>query len=97
MEPSIGTGNFFHGMPESMKLSSELFGVEIDPLTASIAKQLQQTVNIQAKGFEATHFVENVIDLVVTNVPFSDRIHLTHPSYDRPYVIHDYLSSAHLI
>ncbi len=90
LEPSMGTGNFFHGMPESMKLSSELFGVEIDPLTASIAKQLQQTVNIQAKGFEATHFVENGMDLVVTNVPFSDRIHLTHPSYDRPYVIHDY-------
>lgn len=90
LEPSMGTGNFFHGMPESMKLSSELFGVEIDPLTASIAKQLQQTVNIQAKGFEATHFAENGMDLVVTNVPFSDRIHLTHPSYDRPYVIHDY-------
>ena len=90
LEPSMGTGNFFHGMPESMKSSSELFGVEIDPLTASIAKQLQQTVNIQAKGFEATHFAENAMDLVVTNVPFSDRIHLTHPSYDRPYVIHDY-------
>lgn len=90
LEPSMGTGNFFHGMPESMKSSSELFGVEIDPLTASIAKQLQQTVNIQAKGFEATHFAENGMDLVVTNVPFSDRIHLTHPSYDRPYVIHDY-------
>lgn len=90
LEPSMGTGNFFHGMPESMKSSSDLFGVEIDPLTASIAKQLQQTVNIQAKGFEATHFAENAMDLVVTNVPFSDRIHLTHPSYDRPYVIHDY-------
>ncbi|TRW68969.1 N-6 DNA methylase [Lactococcus lactis] len=90
LEPSMGTGNFFHGMPESMKSGSDLFGVEIDPLTASIAKQLQQTVNIQTKGFEDTHFAENAMDLVVTNAPFSDRIHLTHPSYDRPYVIHDY-------
>ncbi|CAM3130739.1 hypothetical protein GHI93_01030 [Lactococcus hircilactis] len=90
LEPSMGTGNFFHGMPESMKSASDLFGVEIDPLTASIAKQLQQTVNVQAKGFEDTHFAENAMDLVLTNVPFSDRIHLTHPSYDRPYVIHDY-------
>ena len=31
LEPSMGTGNFFHGMPESMKSSSDLFGVEIDP------------------------------------------------------------------
>lgn len=90
LEPSMGTGNFFHGMPETMKAASELFGVEIDPLTASIAKQLQQTCNIQAKGFEATHFAENAMDLVVTNVPFSDKIHLTNKNYDRPYVIHDY-------
>ncbi|MFC4652726.1 N-6 DNA methylase [Lactococcus nasutitermitis] len=90
LEPSMGTGNFFHGMPESMKSGSDLFGVEIDPLTASIAKQLQQTVNIQAKGFEATHFAENAMDLVVTNVPFSDKIHLTNKNCDRPYVIHDY-------
>lgn len=41
LEPSCGTGNFFGLLPDSMA-GSKLYGVEIDPLTGEIAKQLYQ-------------------------------------------------------
>ncbi|MFC4652443.1 Eco57I restriction-modification methylase domain-containing protein [Lactococcus nasutitermitis] len=90
LDPSMGTGNFFSAMPKELKKNSELFGVEIDPMTATIAKQLQQTVSIQEKGFEDTRFANNSMDVVITNVPFSDKIHPSDTHYNRPYVIHDY-------
>ena len=53
LEPSCGTGNFFGLLPESMA-GSKLHGVELDPLTGKIAKQLYQKANIAIEGFEQT-------------------------------------------
>ena len=53
LEPSCGTGNFFGLLPESMA-GSKLHGVEIDPLTGEIAKQLYQKAKIAVEGFEDT-------------------------------------------
>ena len=90
LDPSMGTGNFFAAMPGEMKKNSSLYGVEIDNITGEIAQQLHQKSDIQIKGFESTHFANDGLDLVITNVPFSEVIRLADEQYDKVYPIHDY-------
>ena len=70
LEPSMGTGNFFGVMPESMRSKSSLNGVELDQLTGRIAKQLYQKANVEITGFEKAKFPDNYFDLAISNVPF---------------------------
>lgn len=90
LDPSMGTGNFFAAMPGEMKENSSLYGVEIDNITGEIAQQLHQKSDIQIKGFESTNFANDGLDLVITNVPFSEVIRLADEQYDKVYPIHDY-------
>lgn len=89
LDPSMGTGNFFSAMPESLQERTERYGVELDSLSGRLANQLQQSSNIQVKGFEHTKFSNDVIDLVITNVPFG-QIPIYDSSYSSSYMIHDY-------
>lgn len=89
LDPSMGSGNFFSAMPEELKQESDLYGVEIETLSGQLSKQLHQTANIQVKGFEATNFANDSMDLVITNVPFG-QTYLTDDKYDNNYAIHDY-------
>ncbi|WP_427815005.1 SNF2-related protein (plasmid) [Enterococcus sp. 22-H-5-01] len=89
LDPAMGTGNFFAAMPERMKEQSTLYGVELDPLSARISKQLQQSTHIQQKGFEETSFIDESFDLVVANVPFAD-IRVKDNKTLNNYYIHDY-------
>ena len=68
LEPSMGVGNFFGMLPDSMA-DSRLYGVELDSITGRIAKKLYPQADITVAGFETTdrrHFY----DLAVGNVPF---------------------------
>ncbi|MGY0186823.1 SNF2-related protein [Lactococcus petauri] len=89
LDPSMGTGNFFSALPEVLQDNSELYGVELDKITGQIAKQLHQATNIQVTGFEHTKFVDNALDLVITNVPFG-QIPIVDKRYEKNHVIHDY-------
>lgn len=89
LDPAMGTGNFFAAMPQKMKENSELYGFELDSLSARLSKQLHQKTTIQEKGFEETVFAENSLDVVVANVPFAD-IRLTDNKTLNKYYIHDY-------
>ncbi|WP_285015343.1 SNF2-related protein [Lactococcus garvieae] len=89
LDPSMGTGNFFSALPEALQDNSELYGVELDKITGQIAKQLHQATNIQVTGFEHTKFVDNALDLVITNVPFG-QIPIVDKRYEKNHVIHDY-------
>lgn len=89
LEPSCGTGNFFGLLPESMG-NSKLHGVEIDSLTARIAKQLYQKANIAIQGFEDTKLPDDHFDVVMGNVPFGD-FKVSDSRYDKhKFLIHDY-------
>ena len=68
LEPSMGVGNFFGMLPESMK-SSRLYGVELDSITGRIAKQLYPKADITVAGFETTDR-KDFFDLAIGNVPF---------------------------
>lgn len=89
LDPSMGTGNFFAAMPKAIRDKSELYGVELDPITGAIARQLHPNAHIQIKGFEETNFNDQAFDLVISNIPFAN-VRIADTRYDKPYVIHDY-------
>ena len=68
LEPSMGVGNFFGMLPESMA-DSRLYGVELDSITGRIAKMLYPQADITVAGFETTDR-RDFYDLAVGNVPF---------------------------
>ena len=89
LEPSCGTGNFFGLLPESMG-ASRLYGVELDPLTGEIAKQLYQRASITVEGFEKTNLPDDHFDVVIGNVPFGE-IRVNDSRYNaQKFLIHDY-------
>ena len=88
LDPAMGTGNFFGNFPAEMAENSRLYGVELDSLTARIAKELYPEAKIQNRGFERTKFENGTFDVIVGNVPFGD-FKPYDPEYDE-YLIHDY-------
>ena len=68
LEPSLGVGNFFGMLPDSMA-DSRLYGVELDSITGRIAKMLYPQADITVAGFETTDH-RDFYDLAVGNVPF---------------------------
>ena len=70
LEPSMGVGNFFGMLPDTMQ-DSRLYGVELDSITGRIAKKLYPEANIKVAGFETTDR-RDFYDLAVGNVPFGN-------------------------
>ena len=70
LEPSMGVGNFFGMLPDSMA-GSRLYGVELDSITGRIAKMLYPQADITVAGFETTDR-RDFYDLAVGNVPFGN-------------------------
>ncbi|UYJ08050.1 MAG: SNF2-related protein [Oscillospiraceae bacterium] len=68
LEPSMGVGNFFGMLPNTMQ-DSRLYGVELDSITGRIAKKLYPQADITVAGFE-TIDRRDFYDLAVGNVPF---------------------------
>ena len=70
LEPSMGVGNFFGMLPDTMQ-DSRLYGVELDCITGRIAKKLYPQADITVAGFESTDR-RDFYDLAVGNVPFGN-------------------------
>ncbi|MBS6557750.1 MAG: DEAD/DEAH box helicase family protein [Roseburia sp.] len=89
LEPSCGTGNFLGLLPDGME-KSKLYGIEIDPLSGRIAKQLYQKASIAIEGFEDTKLPDNHFDVVLGNVPFGE-FKVNDSRYNsQKFLIHDY-------
>ena len=94
LEPSMGVGNFFGLLPESM-VGSELHGVELDSITGRVAKQLYPEAEITVAGFETTNR-PGYYDLAVGNVPFGN-YQVFDPEYNRlGFSIHNYFATKML-
>jgi N12 class adenine-specific DNA methylase/adenine-specific DNA methylase len=72
LEPGIGTGLFPALMPAELRERVHITGVEIDPVTAQIARLLQPRARIVNADF-ARADLPTAFDLVIGNPPFSDR------------------------
>ena len=89
LEPSCGTGNFLGLLPDGME-KSKLHGIEIDPLSGRIAKQLYQKASIVIEGFEDTKLPDDHFDVVLGNVPFGE-FKVNDSRYNsQKFLIHDY-------
>ena len=88
LEPSMGVGNFFGMLPEKMR-NSRLYGVELDPVSGRIAKQLYPKADIAVAGFETTDR-RDFFDLAIGNVPFG-QYQVNDRAYNKlGFSIHDY-------
>ena len=88
LEPAMGVGNFFGMLPEEMR-NSRLYGVELDPISGRIAKQLYPKADITVAGFETTDR-RDFYDLAVGNVPFG-QYQVNDRAYNKlGFTIHNY-------
>lgn len=72
LEPSCGNGRFFDAMPQAMREESSLVGIEMDTLSARIAKAAHPDAEIFEQSFQTTRFPNGSFDLAIGNVPFGD-------------------------
>lgn len=95
LEPSCGVGNFMGLIPESMG-KTNMYGVELDPVSGRITKQLYQKNKIAVQGFEETSYPDSFFDCVIGNVPFG-AYQVSDRRYDRHhFMIHDYFIAKSL-
>ena len=96
LEPACGIGHFIGFMPEETLNKSAITGVEIDPLTARIAKALYPDADIVEQPFEKAKLADESFDLAISNVPFGDySVH--DPRWNKnKFPIHDYFFAAAL-
>lgn len=96
LEPACGIGHFIGFMPEQFHAQSIITGIEIDPLTAEIAKRLYPDADIRNQPFENAALADSYFDLAISNIPFGD-----YKPYDtrfngHGFLIHDYFFAAAL-
>jgi len=96
LEPACGIGHFIGLMPEEMLSQSAVTGIEIDPITARIAKALYPDADIREQPFEKSKLPNESFDLAISNVPFGD--YTVHdPRWNKyKFPIHDYFFPAAL-
>ena len=96
LEPACGLGHFIGVMPDEMHSRSQITGVEIDSITARLAKALYPDADIRHQPFEEAKLVDASYDVAISNIPFGD-----YKPFDRRFkkwnfVIHDYFFAAAL-
>jgi SAM-dependent methyltransferase len=96
LEPACGIGHFIGLMPETMLENSAITGIEIDPLTARIAKALYPDADIREQPFEKSKLLDDAFDLAISNVPFGDYTVHDPRWNDFKFPIHDYFFAAAL-
>lgn len=90
LDPSTGNGRFLYNLPEEMREGSNLVGIELDELSAKVARAINRHANILHAPFEETHFKDNTFDLAISNVPFGNFPVNDHRYVGHNFLIHDY-------
>jgi predicted RNA methylase len=73
LEPGMGTGLFFALLPEALRATCQLTGVEYDPITARIARLVHPEALVRCEDYARSQ-LNGRFDLVIGNPPFSDRV-----------------------
>ena len=90
LEPGLGIGHFFGLMPEKLLAGSTLQGIEMDPISARIARQLYQRATVINLPYEKVTIPEGFYDLAISNVPFLDVAPADRKYNRQRLVLHDY-------
>ncbi|MBI5385640.1 MAG: SAM-dependent DNA methyltransferase, partial [Verrucomicrobia bacterium] len=96
LEPALGLGHFIGLMPDEMHAHSLITGVEIDSVTARLAKLLYPDADIRQQPFEDTKLADGFYDVAISNIPFGDYKPFDPRFKAWSFVIHDYFFAAAL-
>lgn len=96
LEPACGLGHFIGLMPDELRARSQITGVEIDSVTARLAKQLYPDTDIRHQPFEETKLTDGFYDAAISNIPFGDYKPFDPRFKNWNFVIHDYFFAATL-
>ena len=86
LEPGCGTGNFIRRAPEGSAYG--FTGIEVDPISAGIARHLCPDDDIINNRMERTGLPGDAFDLAVGNVPYSDAIKIDGTSIHDWFIRH---------
>ena len=91
LEPGMGIGHFAGFMPEQIRAGTKYHGIEMDGVTADIAKELFPDYNIEQNDFAKTKIEENSYDFAIGNPPFANIAITSDRKYaDHKFLLHDY-------
>ena len=96
LEPACGLGHFIGLMPEEMHGRSTMTGIEIDSITARLAKILYPDADIRHQPFEEARLADGFYDAAISNIPFGDYKPFDPRFKSWNFVIHDYFFAAAL-
>ena len=96
LEPALGLGHFVGSMPDEMHSHSLVTGVEIDSLTARLARALYPDADIRHQPFEEAKLADGFYDVAISNIPFGDYKPFDPRFKSWNFVIHDYFFAAAL-
>ncbi len=96
LEPACGLGHFIGLMPEEMHKRSQVTGIEIDSITARLARLLYPDADIRHQPFEETKLADGFYDVAISNIPFGDYKPFDPRFKAWKFVIHDYFFAAAL-
>jgi N12 class adenine-specific DNA methylase len=92
LEPAVGIGHFIGTVPDSIKGNTGFTALDIDPISARIARALYPDADIKVRPFETFNIPDGTFDLVIGNVPFGD-FKLHDPKYNKYNLsIHNYFT-----
>ncbi len=72
LEPGMGTGLFFALLPDALRSTTRLTGIEYDPVTARIARFVHPKARVRCEDYTRSRLAGG-FDLVIGNPPFADR------------------------
>jgi hypothetical protein len=96
LEPALGLGHFIGLMPDEMHGRSHVTGIEIDTITARLAKVLYPDADIRHQPFEEAKLADDFFDVAIGNIPFGDYRPYDPRFKSWNFVIHDYFFAATL-
>ena len=96
LEPACGLGHFLGLMPDEMNGHSQVTGIEIDSLTARLAKALYPDADIRHQPFEEAKLAAGFYDVAISNIPFGDYKPFDPRFKSWNFLIHDYFFAAAL-
>ncbi len=80
LDPACGHGAFIFNMPDAMRLKSVIHAVELEGISAKLAKTICPYAKVLNRGFESVAYPKNSFDLIIGNPPYAkDKV--TDPQY----------------
>lgn len=96
-EPGMGVGHFLGMMPSDLADNSQYRGVEMDGVSARIARLLYPESGVQHADFRETPLPHGEFDIAIGNPPFARTVIASDPQYaNNGFVLHDYFIAKSL-